>query len=388
MSRASLLLAAALAAAQTRDLHRDALVFDAHVHMLDRQFYHGGDLSDRYADGQVDLARIREGGLDAFFFSLYTREEYYPRRFEAKQTLRLAELAVEQIERNRATMELALKASDIERINRAGKIAAVLDLEGGFDLDGDLLVLRALYRLGLRSAMLPAHNYTNNFIDSCCAPAKWRGLNEQGRKVIREMNRLGMMINLAHASNEAILQAVDSSADPVLWTHGGSRYFVDTERSLSDEAARKIAAKGGVIGLHFGNSFHNRRFYEWRQQGRPFGDVSERLNRIARLQIIEAVDREVAKQSPMVPMKVPEEMRMGIEQLVEVLDHWVQVAGEDHVMLGSDFDGGPEPPLGMRDIRDYPQITAALQKKGYPEARIRKILGLNLLRVFRAVSEK
>ena len=369
-------------------LHKDALVFDAHVHMVDREFYRGGNIGERYGDGQVDLPRIREGGLDAFFFSLYTREEYYPRRFEAKQTLRLMEFAMEQIERNKGQLQVALKAGDIARINAAGKVAAVLDLEGGFDLDGDLNVLRALYRLGLRSAMLPAHNFTNNFVDSCCAPAKWNGLNEQGRKVIAEMNRLGVMINVAHASNEAILQAVDASSDPILYTHGGSRYFVNTPRCISDEAAKKIASKGGAVGLHFGNSFHNKPFYEWRQKGKPFGDISGMLSQISRLETIEEVDRAVAKTAPMMPMGMPDELRMGVEQLVEVIDHWIQVAGEDHVILGSDFDGGPEMPRGMRDIRDYGKVTEALLKRGYSEQRVRKILGLNLLRVFRQVTEK
>ncbi len=369
-------------------LHKDALVFDAHVHMVDREFYRGGNIGERYADGQVDLPRIREGGLDAFFFSLYTREEYYPRRFEAKQTLRLMEFALEQVERNKGQIQVALKAGDIARINAAGKVAAVLDLEGAFDLDGDLNVLRAFYRLGLRSAMLPAHNFTNNFVDSCCAPAKWNGLNEQGRRVIAEMNRLGMLINVAHASNEAILQAADASSAPILYTHGGSRHFVDTPRCISDEAAKKIASKGGAVGLHFGNSFHNKPFYDWRQKGKPFGDISGMLVQVSRLETIEEVDRAVAKTAPMMPMGMPDELRMGVEQLVEVIDHWIQVAGEDHVILGSDFDGGPEMPRGMRDIRDYGKVTEALVKRGYSEQRVRKILGLNLLRVFRQVTEK
>ncbi|MBI1788525.1 MAG: membrane dipeptidase [Acidobacteria bacterium] len=367
---------------------RDPFIFDAHVHMVDREFYHGGDINARYPDGQVDLPRAREGGVKAMFFSLYSREEYYPKRFEAKQTLRLMETALEQIGKNQAVIETALRASDIERINRAGKIAAVLDLEGGFDLDGDLLVLRALHRLGLRSAMLPAHNFTNGFADSCCAPARWNGINEQGRKVIREMNRLGMMINVAHASNDAILQTVAASADPVLYTHGGSRHFVDIPRCISDEAAKAIASRGGAVGLHFGNSFHNKRYYEWRQKGKPFGDISGMLKRVGALNTIEEVDREVAKAAPMQPMGVPEELRMEVGQLIEVIGHWVGLLGEDHVVLGSDFDGGPEMPRGMRDIRDYPQVTRALQAKGYSEPRIRKILGLNLLRVFRQVSEK
>ena len=131
-------------------------------------------MTDSYKDGQVDLPRIRQGGLKAIFFSLFSSEEYYPRRFEVKHTMQLMDLALRQIDQHRDQIEIALRASDIERINKAGKLAAFLDLEGGFDLDGDLGILRDLYRLGLRSAMLVSHNYTNNFADSCCAPSKWK----------------------------------------------------------------------------------------------------------------------------------------------------------------------------------------------------------------------
>jgi len=139
---------------QTPNLNRDAFVMDGHVHMINRQFYLGGDITDSYRDGQVDLPRIQRGGLKAIFFSIFSSEEYYARRFELKHTLQLMDLALQQLEKHRDAIEIALNGADIRRINKAGKIAAVLDLEGGFDLDGDLGVLRDLHRLGLRSAML------------------------------------------------------------------------------------------------------------------------------------------------------------------------------------------------------------------------------------------
>ena len=383
-----LIASAAALRAQAPSLHRDAFVMDGHVHMINRQFYLGGDIGERYPNGQVDLPRIRQAGLDAFFLSLFSSEEYYPKRWETRHTLRLMDLALEQIARHADVLEIALTASDIERINRAGRIAAVLDLEGSFDLDGDPGVLRDLYRLGLRSAMLPAHNFTSNIADSCFAPAKWNGINEKGRALIREMNRLGMVVNVAHGSNQTILQAVEASSKPLLWSHGGSRHFVDTNRSISDEAARRVASRGGVIGLHFGNSFHNKAYFDWRQKGRPFGDLSGALPRWAGFDSIEALDREVAKKYPSEPAGVPEHLRMPIGQLVDVLEHWINLVGEDHVALGSDFDGGPEPAKGMKDISDYPQVTAAMLSRGWPEQRIRKILGLNLLRLFREVTGK
>lgn len=367
---------------------RDRFVMDGHVHMINRQFYRGGDITDSYPDGQVDLPRIRKGGVNAIFFSLFSSEEYYARRFEVRHTLDLMDLALSQLAKHRDRIEMALNASDIERIGKAGKVAAFLDLEGGFDLDGDLGVLRDLYRLGLRSAMLPAHNFTNNFADSCCAPARWHGINERGREVIREMNRLGMVINVAHGSNDMILQAVVASRDPVLYSHGGSRHFVDTARNLTDEAARKIAAKGGVIGLQFGNTFSNRKYYEWRQQGKPFGDVSGSMKKYGAIETIEGLDKAIAATYPWKIEPAPEGMRMGMDSLVQVIDYWIGLVGEDHVSLGSDFDGGPLPPMGMRDIGDYGQIAAALEGKGYSEQRIRKVVGLNLLRLIRQVTEK
>ena len=363
-------------------------MMDAHVHMVSRQFYHGGDITDSYTDGQVDLPRIKKGGLDAIFFSLTSAEQYYPRRFEVKSTLQMMDLALLQLEKHRDQIELALSGSDIERIHRSGKVAALLDLEGGFDLDGDLGVLRDLYRLGLRSAMLAAHNFTNNFADSCCGLAKWNGINDRGRAVIREMNRLGMIINVAHASNETILQTVEESRDPVLSSHGGSRHFVDIPRNLSDDAARKIAAKGGVIGLQFGNTFSNRAYYDTLPKGTVFGDVSGMWKRFGALQTIEEVDREAAKEWPGQPARVPAALAMDIGQLVAVIDYWVNLTGEDHVGLGSDLDGKPELPRGMRDIADYGQIVEAMRRKGYSDARLRKIAGLNLLRLVKQLTDK
>ena len=382
--RKSLPLLLALAAAASAQ--NDPFIMDGHVHMINRQYYLGGDIGDRYPNGQVDLPRIRKGGLKAIFFSLFASEEYYPGRFESKLALRLMDLALTQIEKHRDQIEVAFNASGITRINKAGRIAAFLDLEGAFDLDGDLAILRTLYRMGLRSAMLPSHNYTNNFADSCCGAQKWKGINLRGREVIAEMNRLGIVINVAHASNDAILQTVEASRQPVLFSHGGSRHIIDIPRSLSDDAAKKIAAKGGVVGLQFGNTFNNPEYYAFRQKGKPFGDVTDTLMPYQSLKTIEEVDRLVAKKYPTEPLPMPQHFRMGIEQLIVTIDHWVNLLGEDHVSLGADFDGGPEPPRGMNDIGDYGQITVAMQKKGYSDERIRKILGLNLLRLIREVT--
>ncbi|MFN0121232.1 MAG: dipeptidase [Blastocatellia bacterium] len=374
---------------RARQLHRAAFVFDAHLHFINRQFYPGGSIGDGYEDGQVDLPRMKEGGVDAFFLSLFVTEEYYPGRFETRQTLRLLDAARRQIARNSETIEVALTAADITRINRQGKIAAVLDLEGGFDLDGDLALLRTLNQPGLRVVQLPAHNWANEFADSCCAAKKWGGLNEHGRAVIREMNHLGMVINISHASDETIAQALEISADPLVATHHGLRSLNDIPRTMPDDLLRKLAARGGVIGFHIGNEFHNRRQYEWLtgNRGAPFWDTSAVARKVAGKSILE-IDQLVKAKYPGNGSHPPDELLMSVDDWVGVVDRAIQLVGEDHVAPGNDFDGGPTPPRGVRDIRDLAMITDAMLRRGYTEQRIRKFLGGNLLRVFRQVTEK
>jgi membrane dipeptidase len=299
------------------------------------------------------------------------------------------DLALTQIERHSDKIAVALNASDVERIVGQGKVAAILDLEGSYDLDGDLGVLRTLYRLGLRSAMLPAHNWANQYADSCCAPHKWNGLNEHGRKVVREMNRLGMVINISHASDETTAQTIEISSHPVVATHHGLRSFNNIPRLMSDENLKKLAAKGGVIGFHIGHSFHSRAFYDWetRLLRRPFFDTSRIGEKEARLSIQE-LDRLAARSIPSVGPVPPPELHMSVDDYFKVVDRAIELVGEDHVALGSDFDGRPAPPRGIRDVRDYPLLTQEMLRRGYSEQRIRKFLGGNLLRVFREVTGK
>jgi membrane dipeptidase len=265
----------------------------------------------------------------------------------------------------------------------------VLDLEGGYDLDGDLGILRNLYRLGLRVMQFPAHNWTNNFADSCCAPPKHNGINEHGKAVVREMNRLGMVINVSHASDATIEQVLATSSDPVMATHHGLRSLNDIPRTLPDHLVKKIAAKGGVIGFHIGCEFHNRPFFDFRTKraGKPFWDTGHIGKKESEMSLAE-VDRIVAPIFPSVGIPAPEDLKLTIDQWFEVVDRTIALSSEDHVALGSDFDGGPTPPRGVRDIRDLPLLTEAMLRRGYSETRIRKFLGGNVMRVFRQVTEK
>jgi membrane dipeptidase len=369
-------------------LHQDVFVFDAHVHVMNRQLADGTDIGQRLQGGQVDLPRAKQGGVKAMFFSLFIPEEYYPPRFESKQALRLIVLARHQISRNKDKIEIALNGKDLDRIRKSGKIAAVLDLEGGFDLDGDIGILRSLYKLGLRSAQLPAHNWANNFAESCCAKSKFSGINERGRAVVKEMNRLGMMINISHASDATVEQTLEISKHPILATHHGMRALNDIPRNMSDQLMKKLAAKGGLVGFHIGNEFHNRKMFDWRtaQAGKPFWDTTA-IGKKEQELTIEEIDHKVAPHFPMMGVNAPQELLFSVDDWVAVVERAISIIGEDHVMLGSDWDGGPTLPKGMKDIADLPMLTDAMLRRGWNEQRIRKFMGLNLLRVFREVTQ-
>ncbi|HXA51950.1 MAG TPA: dipeptidase [Candidatus Acidoferrum sp.] len=382
-------LSAPAVSERARKLHQASLVFDGHVHAIDREFYHGGDVGTQKSDGQFDLPRAREGGLGALLFSVFVTEDYYPARYETKQALRMLDCAVEQIARNSRTIEIARSAAEIEHIRQRGKIAAVLDLEGSFDLDGDPSVIRRMYALGLRSVQLSAHNWTSNYADSCCSQPKWKGLNDRGRAAIKEMNRLGMVINVSHASDDAISQAIDISTAPVVATHHGLRSVNDIPRNMPDALLKKLASRGGVIGFQIGSEFHSRKAFDWRTSyaGKPFWDTSAIVERGTKLNIFE-IDKLVAPQFPMIPAEIPQDIRITMDDWVAVIDRAIALVGEDHVGLGSDFDGGPPLPRGMRDVRDLPMITDAMLRRGWSEDRIRKFLGGNLLRVFGEITGK
>ncbi|WP_246153561.1 dipeptidase [Terriglobus albidus] len=369
--------------ARASAMHQQMLIFDGHVHALDREFYHGGSMGERSNQGQWDLVRAKEGGEKAFFLSIFVPEEYYPGRFETKQTLRRIDHAYRQLALNRDKVVLARKASEVQAAAASGRLAAVLDIEGSYDLDGDLGVLRELHARGLSSAQLSAHNWNQHYADACCSPAKANGLTENGRKLIREMNRLGMVINVSHSADTTMQQAIEVSDHPVVATHHGLRSVNDIPRNIPDSLLQKLAAKGGVLGIQIGSEFAYPKEYAWITEHRrkTFWDTTDIPTRVKGKSIYE-VDELVAPGYPMLGAEVPAAVQMGVDNWVDVVDRVIRLVGEDHVALGSDFDGGPTLARGMRDVRDLPMITESMLRRGYSEERIRKFWGGNLLRVF------
>ena len=373
--------------ARASALHRSAYVFDGHVHALDREFYHGGNITDRVDTGQWDLPRAKEGGVDAFFLSVYVPEEYYPRRYETKQALRRIDHALDQLQKANPQLGLVTNGRDLTRLQQENRIAAVLDIEGSYDLDGDLDVLRALYQLGLRSAQISAHNWNQHYADSCCTTAQWSGLTAHGHDVVREMNRVGMVINVSHSADTTMAQVIDASERPVIATHHGLRQVNDIPRNISDALLKKLVDRGGVIAFQIGSEFAYPREYAWvtAHRRKTFWDTISIPER-ARGKTIYQIDELMAPTFPMVGAEVPDEVAMHIDDWVGVVDRAIQLVGEDAVALGSDFDGGPTLARGMRDVRDLPMITEAMLSRGYSEVRIRKFLGDNLRRVFSQVT--
>lgn len=369
--------------ARAAAVHRSAYVFDGHVHALDREFYHGGNITDRVATGQWDLPRAVEGGVRAFFLSIYVPEEYYPGRFETKQALRRIDHAVNQMHKANGQMGLALNGRDLQRLEEEKKVAAVLDIEGSYDLDGDLGVLRALHQLGLRSAQVSAHNWNQHYADACCSTAQWNGLTPHGREVVREMNRLGMVINVSHAADTTTAQVIDASERPVVATHEGLRQVNDIPRNMPDALLKKLVDRGGVIGFQIGSEFAYPREYAWltAHRRKTFWDTASIPERTQGKTIYE-IDELMAPTFPMPGADVPDEVAMHMDDWVDVVDRAVRLVGEDAVALGTDFDGGPTLARGMRDVRDLPMVTESMLKRGYSEQRIHKFLGGNLRRVF------
>jgi len=243
--------------------------------------------------------------------------------------------------------------------------------------------------MGLRSAQLSAHNWDQNYADSCCSPAKWKGLTPHGRELIREMNRLGMVINVSHSSDETMAQAIEVSEGPVIATHHGLRSVNNIPRNTPDWLVEKLAAKGGIIGFQIGSEFsYPKEFaYITAHQKKTFWDTTSVPDRVKGKTIYE-VDELVGPQFPMPGAQVPEEVMMTVDDWVGVVDRAIQLVGEDHVAIGSDFDGGPTLARGMRDVRDLPMITEAMLRRGYSEERIDKFWGGNLLRVFGQITQK
>ena len=343
--------------------------------------------------GIWDYARAKQGGVDVVIEQLRLEDQYTNYNYTVKQACRLVETFYRILEANRDKMELALSAADVRRIVGSGKMAVILGFEGGFDMEGDLDVLRLFYRLGVRLVQFVNHNTTNAYADAGAGEQKWGGITDHGRAVIREMNRLGMLISIAHASDQTQLQVIEASAAPVVASHFGLRHFSDNPRTLSDEALKALAAKGGLVGIHSTGIYLSQKYMDWtRSRPRPQAGRGEQLVQSPTqdygkyIAALDARTREEERRKFSRPWRELQQENIDagaplptVEDWTNQVDYAVKLVGEDSVGIGLDLNG---PSLG--DLRDfdatsYPRLTEALVARGYSPAKVRKILGENWL---------
>jgi len=359
-------------------LQAQTIGIDSHIDTIQRVLMDNEDLGQRAAHGHADLPRLREGGTNAPFFSLWV-PTYYKGSEAVRRTLDLRDAMQRVLDAHPDQIELALNASDVERITRAKKIAAILSVEGGHQIDDDLAVLRMYYRLGVRSMTL-THFRNNDWADSSTDKPLHNGLTDFGKQVVREMNRLGMIVDISHVSDKTFYDTLAVTTKPVIASHSSCRALSEVPRNMTDDMIRALAKNGGVIAINFGEGFLNQKDAELLMKAVKSVYIEPTLTG-------KALDDYSAKQFKE-EMVRPATSFATLDDAVAHIDHAVKIAGIDHVGIGSDFDGISAPPKGLEDISKMPALAAALRKKGYSETDIRKIFGLNTLRVLREVAGK
>jgi membrane dipeptidase len=371
--------------ARTRALQARAIVIDTHSdttsRMLDdastwAHWSPGFDISRRNPDGHMDLPRMREGGLKAQFFAIYVAKEY-AQGGAARRALDMIDVVYRMLDRYPDQVELARTASEIRRIAGDKKIAALMGIEGGHAIEDSLGALRMFYRVGVRYMTL-THTNTNDFCDSSGDAPRWHGLNELGRQVVREMNRIGMMVDVSHISDEAFYAVVKTSTAPVIASHSSCRALCSHPRNMTDDMIRALAQNGGVIQINFNSGFLDEAYLQATEA------ATKRLKAAAQTKYQDdpkALAAEL-KRIDDTPREIP---HPALSKLIDHIDHAVKLVGADHVGLGSDFDGVPSLPQGLEDCSKLPSITFELMKRGYSDEDLLKILGGNTLRVMEAV---
>ena len=371
-------------AAAARKLAQEAVIVDTHIDAPSELLAEWRDLGGRTPDREFDYPRAREGGLDVAFMSIYTSPEE-DELGTARQTANRQIDAVEaMVGRHPDRFALLTSPGDVERLRAGGHVLLALGMENGAPIGDDLARLAQFHARGVRYITL-AHSASNRISDSSYSPKRqWQGLSPFGKKVVAEMNRLGIMVDVSHVSDAAAKQAIELSSVPVIASHSGFRHFTPGfERNVSDELAKAIAARGGVVQVTFGIGFVNRQAADNMQAYFVASAALGERNAAARaagkpVEDEAAFDKEWQRSHP-----TP---ATSITAVLDQIDYAVKLIGVDHVGLGSDFDGvSGNLPEGLRNVADYPNLVAGLQARGYKEEDLKKILGGNLLRVWAAV---
>jgi membrane dipeptidase len=359
---------------RARRIHAETIGVDSHIDTIQRVLNGKEDLSRPTGKGHVDLPRLRESGMRAPFFALYV-PTYYKGSEAVRRTLQLRDAMQSLLDAHPDQIELALSAADVERIAQAGKVAAVLTIESGHAIADNLAVLRMFHRLGVRSMTL-SHFRNTNWADSSTDKPAHNGLTDFGREVVREMNRIGMIVDISHVSDKTFYDTLAVTSKPVIASHSSCRALTDVPRNMTDDMIRALAKNGGVIGINFGAGFLSQKEVE-----------AARKNFAARAAVDpglsgHALD-EFATKDYLDTYTNMKPNLATLQDAVAHIEHVVRLVGVDHVGIGSDWDGISSVPAGLDDVSRMPLLTAALLDRGYSEQDVKKILSGNFLRVMR-----
>jgi membrane dipeptidase len=381
MTRTTCLLALATASSALFAQAPRYLGIDTHIDTAQRVLIGHVDIAQRLPDGQVDIPRLKEGGMHAPFFALWV-PTYYKGSEAVRRTLDLRDAMQGVFDRYPDQIEMATTAGDLERIVKSGKIAAVLTLEGGHQIDDDLAVLRMYHRMGIR-AMTLTHFRNNNWADSSTDKPQHNGLTDFGKQVVREMNRIGMIVDISHVSDKTFYDALAVTTKPVIASHSSVRAIAEIPRNMTDDMLKALARNGGVVGINFGAGFVN---------PKDARAIMANINGMAAQEpnlTGKALDDFAAQDYARENAPLTHVSAATIDDVVANIDHIAKVAGIDHVGIGTDFDGiGNDVPKGLEDASKMPALAAALRKKGYNDADVEKVMGGNFLRVIKQVIGK
>lgn len=370
--------------AEVARVQKSAILIDTHNDVTSATVA-GLDIGKARTDGHTDIPRMRAGGMGAQFFAVYVGPEYAKNHTAAHRTLEMIDTVRHDIiERYPETFAYATTADDIERAHKSGKIAALMGIEGGHAIEDSLRLLRDYYVLGIRYMTL-THVNSNHWADSSGDENKPNnGLTDFGKRVVLEMNRLGMIVDISHVADKTFWDALAVSRAPIFASHSSCRALTNVPRNMTDEMLAALGKKDGVVQINFNCGFLSEKS--------AAADAAMGSNMAKRFSEMEAQYKNdppglLAAQKAMAAEYATKAVRATLQDVVDHIDHAVKVAGIDHVGLGSDFDGVECTPIGLDDTSKWPNLTRALLEKGYSAEDVRKIYGLNTLRLMRAVEK-
>jgi membrane dipeptidase len=366
---------------QAHDLHFNSIVVDTHDDTTQRLLDPKFDFGARHTDGSVDIPRMRDGGMDAIFFSIWIPGTVTGPAAVQRALQQIAAVR-ETVARHPNDLVLCTTAEEVRHARAAKKIAALIGVEGGHMINNDLANLDKFYTLGVRYMTL-THTVNTEWANSSGDKTMHNGLTAFGKQVVTEMNKLGMMVDISHVADKTFYDVLAVSQSPVIASHSSCRALCSHPRNMTDDMIKAIAAKGGVIQINYHVGFLSQKFQDASKANPEFGKQieAESKKRCAGNEACELIEADKITREYVAQGKLP---RVEWTEIIEHIDHAVKLVGADYVGLGSDFDGA-DMPYGMEDASHLPQITNALLAKGYSPADIQKILGGNTLRLMQDV---